>query len=267
MAQAHHYWRRSGHSAGDHHILDAEYLKQIEAARKDLHHLLQINKPFAPILLRLAFHDAGTYDAKRKTGGPNGSIRNELNNPPNNGIKVGIDFCEQVKAKHPRVTYADLYQLAGVVAVEVTGGPIIHFVPGRQDALNQRDRGALPNPNEGTRHLRDIFYRMGLNDRDIVVLSGAHTLGRAHKDKSGFDGPFTHDPLKFDNSYFVELRKGDTPGLVKFPTDKALLQDPVFRRYVQIYAQDEKAFFAHYAESHKKMSELGFHPPPCSIHH
>lgn len=34
-----------------------------------------------------------------------------------------------------------------------------------------------------------------------------------------------------------ELRKGDTPGLVKFPTDKALLQDPVFRRYVQIYAQ------------------------------
>lgn len=39
------------------------------------------------------FHDAGTYDAKRKTGGPNGSIRNELNNPPNNGIKVGIDFC------------------------------------------------------------------------------------------------------------------------------------------------------------------------------
>lgn len=39
------------------------------------------------------FHDAGTYDAKAKTGGANGSIRNELNSPANNGIKVAVDFC------------------------------------------------------------------------------------------------------------------------------------------------------------------------------
>ncbi|KMT09583.1 hypothetical protein BVRB_6g130390 [Beta vulgaris subsp. vulgaris] len=245
------------------HIVDAEYLKQIEGACKEIRNLLQNNKQFAPIVLRLAFHDAGTYDAKAKTGGPNGSIRNELSNPANNGIKTAIDFCEPVKAKYPKVTYADLYQLAGVVAVEVTGGPIIPFVAGRPDAPDQQDSGALPNPNGDLKHVRDIFYRMGLNDRDIVVLSGAHTLGRAHKDRSGFDGPLSKDPLKFDNSYFVELRMGDTPGLVKFPTDKALLEDPILRRYVQIYAKDEKVFFAHYAQSHKKMSELGFHPPRC----
>ena len=28
----------------------------------------------------------------------------------------------------------------------------------------------------GVPHLRDIFYRMGLSDRDIVALSGGHTL-------------------------------------------------------------------------------------------
>jgi len=28
----------------------------------------------------------------------------------------------------------------------------------------------------GVPHLRDIFYRMGLTDRDIVALSGGHTL-------------------------------------------------------------------------------------------
>jgi len=28
----------------------------------------------------------------------------------------------------------------------------------------------------GVSHLRDIFYRMGLTDRDIVALSGGHTL-------------------------------------------------------------------------------------------
>uniref|UniRef100_A0A453RQL4 Plant heme peroxidase family profile domain-containing protein n=1 Tax=Aegilops tauschii subsp. strangulata TaxID=200361 RepID=A0A453RQL4_AEGTS len=37
-----------------------------------------------------------------------------------------------IKAKHPKVTYADLYQLAGVVAVEVTGGPTVEFIPGRR---------------------------------------------------------------------------------------------------------------------------------------
>lgn len=28
----------------------------------------------------------------------------------------------------------------------------------------------------GVQHLRDIFYRMGLSDKDIVALSGGHTL-------------------------------------------------------------------------------------------
>lgn len=74
---------------------------------------------------------------------------------------------------------------------------------------------------------RDIFYRMGVVDKEIVALSGgeclpinsvvgtvddrswcivkcvdggaAHTLGRAHSDRSGFEGPWTKEPLLFDN--------------------------------------------------------------------
>ncbi|GAB4847554.1 L-ascorbate peroxidase 3 [Ancistrocladus abbreviatus] len=242
-------------------VVDAEYSKEIERARRDLRALIS-SKQCAPIMLRLAWHDAGTYDAKTNTGGPNGSIRNEreLNYSANRGLKIAVDLCEEVKARHPKITYADLYQLAGVVAVEVTGGPTIDFVPGRKDTMESDEDGRLPDAHKGASHLREIFYRMGLTDKDIVVLSGGHTLGRGHLERSGFEGPWTKDPLKFDNSYYVELLKGDSGELLKLLTDEVLVDDPEFRRYVELYAKDEEAFFRDYAESHKKLSELGFTP-------
>ncbi|TYK12532.1 L-ascorbate peroxidase 3, peroxisomal [Cucumis melo var. makuwa] len=246
-------------------IVDAVYLKEIEKARRDLRALI-FKEKCAPIMLRLAWHDAGTYDAKTKTGGPNGSIRfmKELNHTANKGLKIAVDFCETVKARHPKITYADLYQLAGVVAVEITGGPSIDFVPGRKDANEAVEEGRLPDAHQGASHLRDVFCRMGLTDKDIVALSGGHTLGRAHKDRSDFEGPWTKDFLKFDNSYFVELLKNNSRSgeqLLKLPTDKALVTDSQFSQYVKAYAKDEDKFFEDYAASHKKLSELGFTKP------
>ncbi|CAI0557493.1 unnamed protein product, partial [Linum tenue] len=241
-------------------VVDADYLKEIDKARRDLRALIAY-KNCAPIMLRLAWHDAGTYDKSTKSGGPNGSIRNdeELAHGANSGLKIALGFCEEVKAKHPKITYADLFQLAGVVAVEVTGGPTIEFVPGRK-VCEYAFRSWLTNCVLGSPHLKDVFYRMGLSDKEIVALSGGHTLGRAHPERSGFDGPWTKEPLKFDNSYFVELLKGETEGLLKLPTDNALLDDPAFRPFVDLYAKDEDAFFKDYAAAHKRLSELGFTP-------
>ncbi|CAL1410243.1 unnamed protein product [Linum trigynum] len=246
-------------------VVDADYLKKIDKARRDLRALIAY-KNCAPIMLRLAWHDAGTYDKSTRTGGPNGSIRNdeELAHGANSGLKIALGFCEEVKAKHPKITYADLFQLAGVVAVEVTGGPTIDFVPGRKDSKVSPKEGRLPDAKQGSPHLKDVFYRMGLSDKEIVALSGGHTLGRAHPERSGFDGPWTKEPLKFDNSYFVELLKGETEGLLKLPTDNALLDDPAFRPFVDLYAKDEDAFFKDYAAAHKRLSELGFTPGPGS---
>jgi L-ascorbate peroxidase len=114
-------------------IVDDEYKNCIEKARRSLRAFIA-EKNCAPLMLRLAWHDAGTYDASTRTGGPNGSIRSEreYTHGANNGLKIAIDFCEAIKVKYPIITYADLYQLAGVVAVEVTGGPTIEFVPGRK---------------------------------------------------------------------------------------------------------------------------------------
>ncbi|KAL0334584.1 UNVERIFIED_CONTAM: L-ascorbate peroxidase 3 [Sesamum radiatum] len=169
-------------------IVDSEYLKEIETARRELRAFIS-NKNCAPIMLRLAWHDAGTYDVNTKTGGPNGSIRNEeeYTHGANSGLKIALDFC-------------------------------------------------------GVPHLKEVFYRMGLSDKDIVALSGGHTLGRAHPERSGFDGPWTKEPLKFDNSYFQELLKGESEGLLKLPTDLALLDDPDFRRYVELYAKVQYGF-------------------------
>eukprot|EP00244_Chara_vulgaris_P004863 TRINITY_DN19856_c1_g1_i4.p1 TRINITY_DN19856_c1_g1~~TRINITY_DN19856_c1_g1_i4.p1 ORF type:complete len:339 (-),score=60.14 TRINITY_DN19856_c1_g1_i4:22-933(-) len=239
-------------------VVDDGYTKAVEGCKRELRAFIA-EKNCAPLMLRLAWHDAGEYDKNSNTGGPNGSIRTEMeiNHQANMGLRTAVTWCEDFKAKFPVLSYADIYQLAGYVAVEVTGGPEIPFTPGRKDSLVSPPEGRLPDAHQGAPHLRDVFYRMGLDDKDIVALSGGHTLGRAHKDRSGFEGPWTQEPLKFDNSYFKELLAGEKDGLLQLPTDKVLVTDQAFRPFVDLYAKDNEAFFRDYAESHKKLSELG----------
>jgi len=55
---------------------------------------------------------------------------------------------------------------------------------GRKDAEGPEkcpEEGRLPDAEHKLPQLRKIFYRMGLNDKELTVLSGGHTLGRAHK--------------------------------------------------------------------------------------
>ncbi|KAL7256876.1 hypothetical protein ACSBR1_010751 [Camellia fascicularis] len=78
---------------------------------------------------------------------------------------------------------------------------------------------------------------MGLSDKDIGMLSGGHTLGTCHKECSGFEGPWTTNPLIFDNSYFDgNSLMEEKEGLIQLPSDKALLEDPIFRPLVEKYA-------------------------------
>ncbi|CDY71696.1 BnaAnng38510D, partial [Brassica napus] len=193
----------------------------------------------------------------------------ELADDANKGLDIAVRLLEPIKDLFPILSYADFYQLAGVVAVEITGGPEIPFHPGRLDKVEPPPEGRLPQATKGVDHLREVFGRMGLNDKDIVALSGGHTLvllaltivlhflGRCHKERSGFEGPWTQNPLIFDNSYFKELLSGEKQGLLQLPTDKALLEDPIFRPLVERYAADEDAFCEDYTKAHLKLSELG----------
>lgn len=150
-------------------------------------------------------------------------------------------MLKPVKAKHPEMSIADIWALAGASAVHFIGGPEIPVKLGRKDDTDGRRcpaNGRLPDASQGAEHLREVFYRMGFNDQEIVALSGAHTLGRCHVVRSGFDGPWTRNPLRFDNQYFRNLlnlewvpKKWDGPfqyvdaltgELMMLPSDMAL---------------------------------------------
>jgi catalase (peroxidase I) len=200
----------------------------------------------------------------------------EFSDPANMGITIILDLLEPVKRNHPELSYADLWSLGGVSAIEFAGGPKIPHCLGRTDAPNGSycpENGRLPDASQGAEHLRDVFYRMGLSDRDIVALSGGHTLGRCHLVRSGYDGPWTKHPFRFDNAYFRNLmnltwreKKWDGPTqfedvesgeLMMLPTDMAIKTDPKFRVYAQLYADDEDLFFRDFAISYAKLLSLG----------
>ena len=166
---------------------------------------------YGPVLVRLAWHASGTYCTKTKTGGSNGAsmrFEPESKHGANAGLEVARDLLEPVKKQFPWISYSDLWTLGGAVAIEEMGGPAIPWRPGRQDAINSQactPDGRLPDGDKGASHIRDIFYRMGFDDREIVALSGAHTLGRCHRDRSGYVNPWTNAPTTFSNLFFQEL--------------------------------------------------------------
>ncbi len=74
-----------------------------------------------PLLLRLAWHAAGTYDAATGTGGSNGATMRfppESAHGANAGLSLARDVLKGIKRKHPNISYADLWSLSGVVAVQ-----------------------------------------------------------------------------------------------------------------------------------------------------
>ncbi|KDO73097.1 hypothetical protein CISIN_1g024615mg [Citrus sinensis] len=127
-----------------------DYKKAVEKCKRKLRGFIA-EKNCAPLMLRIAWHSAGTYDVKTKTGGPFGTMRlaAEQAHSANNGLDIAVRLLEPFKEQFPTISYADLYQLAGVVGVEVTGGPDIPFHPGRDDKAEPPQEGRLPDAKQG----------------------------------------------------------------------------------------------------------------------
>ncbi|MCR9001905.1 catalase/peroxidase HPI [Rahnella perminowiae] len=199
--------------------------------KADLKGVLTASQPWWPadwgsyigLFIRLAWHSAGTY---RSVDGRGGSGRGQqrfapLNSWPDN---VSLDKARRllwpVKQKYgQKISWADLYILAGNVALENAGFRTFGFGAGREDVwepdldinwgdettwlehrhpeelakspLGATEMGLIYVNPEGPNHsgdpasaapaIRATFGNMGMNDEEIVALiAGGHTLGKTH---------------------------------------------------------------------------------------
>ncbi|KAK1284807.1 Peroxidase 27 [Acorus calamus] len=270
-------------------------------------------------LLRMHFHDCFIRGCEGSIllNTTNKNAPAEKDAPPNLSLR-GYHVIDAVKAAVEKacpgvVSCADLLALVardvvtqvgnnlikGVLIVVFnhlqTKGPHWQVETGRRDgkvsiALETRN---LPPPSANITLLKSMFGAVGLNAKDIVVLSGAHTIGNSHCSSFSnriynYSGraDFTDTDPKLDSEYVPRLRSkcrspNDLTTIVEmdpgsfrtfdsdyyklvskrrgiFESDAALLSDPETKAYVarRINGPIEE-FFRDFGESMVKMGRTG----------
>ncbi|CAL5006931.1 unnamed protein product [Urochloa decumbens] len=233
-----------------------------EIVRAGVERAVAADPRMAASLLRLHFHDCFV-------NGCDGSVLLDDKPPffigektavPNANSLRGFEVVDAIKAELEQecpetVSCADLLAIAARDSVVVSGGPTWEVEAGRKDSRTASLQGAnanLPAPTSGVATLIQKFRNVGLSAKDMVALSGAHTIGKARctsfsaRLASGAGVSFSTaadmgflqslqqlcsgsagsalahldlaTPATFDNQYYINLLSGD--GLL--PSDQAL---------------------------------------------
>ncbi|XP_013403613.1 putative ascorbate peroxidase [Lingula anatina] len=187
-----------------------------------------INSLVAPAL-RLAFHDCVGVKC-------DGCIN--LNNAGNAGLETVINRLDELYAQHNLSTVisrADFWVLASIAGVEVAARksklcspapctqPNIQFRWGRKDCATApatNDTHQFPDAHGDLNHVLTFFGdSFNMTTRDVVACLGAHTLGKAKRSNSGFEGLWVPQEDEFDNHYYTAMvnlafsqRNVDLPG-------------------------------------------------------
>ncbi|XP_052183665.1 peroxidase 19 [Diospyros lotus] len=255
-----------------------------------------------PATIRLFFHDCfvegcdGSILISTRPGGKELAERDAQDNKdlPKEAFDSVYKAKAVVESKCPGVvSCADILAIAARDFVHLAGGPYYQVKKGRWDgriSKASRVHWNLPHANSTIDELVKLFTTKGLNISDLVVLSGAHTIGFAHcqhfvrrlYDYKGtkqpdpvidprllkalrmscphFGGnadivaPFdVTTPFSFDNAYYGNLEAK----LGLLATDQALFLDPRTRPLVQALAKDKQKFFQAFGEAMEKMDSVG----------
>ncbi|KAA8537583.1 hypothetical protein F0562_027191 [Nyssa sinensis] len=253
----------------------------------------------AASLLRLHFHDCFVQgcDASVLLDDSSTIVSEKRSGPNRNSIR-GFEVIDEIKAKLEEVcphtvSCADILALAARGSTVLSGGPNWELPLGRRDSKTASLSGSnnnIPAPNSTIQNLLTSFKRQGLDEVDLVALSGGHTIGVARCvtfkqrlynqngnnqpdqtlekayyfglksvcPKTGGDNNISPldfaSPSRFDNTYFKLILWGK--GLLT--SDAVLLTGKVGKtmELVKSYADDEGLFFSHFAKSMVKMGKI-----------
>jgi len=253
----------------------------------------------AASLLRLHFHDCFV-------NGCDGSLllddtknfKGEKNAGPNRNSVRGYDVIDKIKADVERacpstVSCVDILTLAAKEAVVQSGGYQWPVMLGRRDGLTASEKAAnvqIPSPFEPLGNITAKFAAKGLDFKDVVVLSGAHTIGFAQcftfkRRLFDFKGSGNPDPTldssllsslrttcpnvgssntklapldsatssTFDNEYYKNLLSNS--GLLE--SDQALMGDQRSAAMVNSYSKYPYLFNMDFGESMIKLGNIG----------
>lgn len=64
------------------------------------------------------------------------------------------------------------------------------------------------------------------------------------------------NPYVFDNNYFIEILDKNSD-YIKTPSDKALLKSSKYSEFVDLFANDQQAFFDEFVSVYTKVCQLG----------
>ena len=209
--------------AADFNYADAFKTLDLNAVINDLHALMTDSQPwwpadyghYGPFFIRMAWHSAGTYRISDGRGGSGSGEQRfaPLNSWPDNGnLDKARRLLWPVKAKYGRqLSWADLFILAGNVAMESMGFKTFGFAGGRPDVwepsedinwgsettwlgderysgdrelanplaavqmgliyVNPEGPNGTPDPLGSARDIRETFARMAMDDEETVALA------------------------------------------------------------------------------------------------
>ncbi|CAN1155812.1 Lignin-forming anionic peroxidase [Linum perenne] len=224
---------------------------------------VQRERRMAASLIRLHFHDCFVQ------GDDTFSITGEKTARPNmnsiRGYSVIDDAKSQVESQCPGiVSCADIVAVAARDASEAVGGPTWSVNLGRRDSTSAN-------------RMVQLFDNKGLSARDMVALSGSHTIGQArcvtfrgriYGNAYDIDANFASTrrrngdgnlaamdlvtPNSFDNNYFRNLMQ--RRGLLQ--SDQVLFSGGSTDGIVQEYSRNPRLFTSDFAAAMVRMGDI-----------